>query len=145
MEKPNQLAPAAGSGIGKSLADDLLTDPQFLPLMAKTARECLNATSQRWDKDAKCWQDVPDWRTRAQMFFGLLAHMEGEPVKRILHHHTGDAGTTEEGLKDALKGSAALRDAARRMLDNAEHHTKKPARHERRAEAVEIEAAPAVA
>src|SRR6478609_8026655 len=95
------LAPAAGSGIGKMLADSLLTDPEFIPLMRKTAVECLHAMApRRWDKESGGWVADPDMRTRAQMFFGLLAHMEGEPVKRIIHQHLAAGGKLD--LREAL-------------------------------------------
>jgi hypothetical protein len=113
------LAPAAGAGIGKMLADALLASPGFLELMQQTAIDGLNAmTGSRWDKTAGEFVRDPDYRTRAQMFFGLLAHMEGEPVKRIIHQHLGN-GAGFDPLA-ALQGSPALREAARQLLAKSE-------------------------
>ena len=116
------LAPAAGAGIGKALADELLKDAAFVPLMRQTALDCLHAMApRRWDKESDTWICDPDYRVRAQMFFGLLAHMEGEPVKRIIHQHLGGAGTVDP--LGALRESEALRDAAKAMLEKAEWRT----------------------
>lgn len=112
------LAPAAGAGVGKLLADSLLTDPEFIPLMRKTAIECLNAMApRRWDKETGSWVSDPDCRVRAQMFFGLLAHMEGEPVKRIIHQHLGAGGQVD--IMGALRDSPALLAAAEREIEKA--------------------------
>ncbi len=111
------LAPMAGAGIGKQLADALLSDPGFLPLMRQTAIDCLNAMSpRRWDKE-QGWISDPDYRIRAQMFFGLMAHMEGEPVKRIIHQHLGDGGKLDVG--GALADSPELAAAVARELQKS--------------------------
>lgn len=47
-----------------------------------------------------------------------MAHMEGEPVKRIIHQHLGGAGAPD--LLGALQESPALRDAARALLEKAD-------------------------
>jgi hypothetical protein len=127
MENETTLAPMAGAGIGKLLADGLLGDPGFVALMRTTALDCLNAMAPaRWDKagnDGKgAWVRDPDMRIRAQMFFGLLAHMEGEPVKRIIHQHLGGAGTVDPLA--ALQESPELREAARRLMEKAEFKTR---------------------
>lgn len=122
------LAPGAGTGLGKMLADALLGDPEFLPLMQKTAVECLKATApMRWDKAANegkgGWIRDPDFRVRAQMFFGLLAHMEGEPIKRIVHQHLGGSGD-KISLLDALHDSPALAEALEKELTKAKFRTR---------------------
>jgi hypothetical protein len=118
MEPNVTLAPAAGSGMGKELADSLLADATFIPLMRQTAIDCLNAMSpRRWDKE-QGWISDPDMRIRAQMFFGLMAHMEGEPVKRIIHQHLGAGGQLD--IMGALRESPALLAAAKREIDKAE-------------------------
>lgn len=104
------LAPAAGSGIGKALADALITDKEFQPLMLAAAKGGLVATRKMWAKTGPNGSgelhEEPDWRTRMQTFFGLLAHMEGEPVKRIIHQHQGAAGGID--LKATLRESPEL-------------------------------------
>ncbi len=113
------LAPAAGAGLGKLLADSLLSDPEFVPLMRKTAIECLHAMApRRWDKESGGWVADPDMKTRAQMFFGLIAHMEGEPVKRIIHQHLGADGKLD--LRGALQDSPELAAAVAAELEKAQ-------------------------
>lgn len=124
------LAPAAGAGVGKLLADLLLADPGFIPLMRKTALDCLEAMSpRRWDKETETWINDPDFRIRAQMFFGLLAHMEGEPIKRIIHQHLGGSGAVDPLA--ALQESPELREAAKRMLEKAEWRHSGKGEHKR--------------
>lgn len=116
------LSPAAGSGIGKMLADSLLAHPGFIDLMQQTALDCLHAMApRRYDKDTGKWIADPDFRIRSQMFFGLLAHMEGEPIKRIIHQHLGGNGSVDP--LGALQESPALREAAKAMLEKAEWKT----------------------
>ncbi len=112
------LAPASGSGIGKILADALLADPDFVPAMIAAAKGGLNANRSFYDKAAGGVITEPDERVRIQTLALLLAHMEGEPIKRIIHQHLGGAG--EVNPLAALKESPALRESARRMLENAE-------------------------
>lgn len=104
--------------MGKMLADLLLADPEFVPLMRQTALDCLHAMApRRWDKETNDWIADPDMRTRAQMFFGLMAHMEGEPVKRIIHQHLGTGGKLDVGA--ALGDSPELAAAVERELQKA--------------------------
>ncbi len=110
------LAPAAGAGIGKMLADILLADAEFVPLMCKVARECLKAHTHRWIAEEKRTVEVPDYKIQAQMFFGLLAHMEGEPIKRVIHQHLGAAGIDPTA---ALQESPALLAAVEREVQKA--------------------------
>jgi len=119
------LAPAAGAGIGKALADALLADPAFLPAMVEAAKGGLTATRSFWCKTGQGeghLETEPDFRIRVQALALILAHMEGEPVKRIIHQHLGGAGTVDPLA--ALQESAPLRDAARRMLEKAEFRTR---------------------
>lgn len=133
------LAPAAGAGIGKQVADRLLARPDFVELMVQAAVSGLQAEMpQRWDSNAKDWAPaVPDYKTRLAAWLGILAHMEGDPVKRIIHQHLGGAGRVDPLA--ALQESPALQEAARRMLDNAGFRTRnqKPA-----GAVVDAEAAP---
>ncbi len=116
-----QLAPASGIGIGKLVADALLGDGDFVEVMRQTARDCLNATTERYDREEKKVLTVPDYRTRAQMFFGLLAQMEGEPIKRIVHQHIG--GNIVDPIA-ALNDSPALRAAVERALEKSRFRTR---------------------
>lgn len=131
------LAPAAGSGVGRQFADALLADPDFLPLMKAALIGALRATVHVWDKDKRAWSDLPDFKTRLQALFGALAHMEGEPIKRIIHQHLG-AGVTKTDLVAALQESPALAEAVERTLANARHHTLKPSRAQKAAMAERV-------
>ena len=139
------LAPAAGAGIGKMVAEALLADAQFIPLMKEAAAGALSATTRRWDKDSEDWIIEPDYRTRLQAWLGILAHMEGDPVKRVIHAHVGDGKATDPLA--ALHESPALLEAVERMAAKARHRDLKPARHARKVEveAEAIEEAPPVA
>lgn len=133
------LAPGAGSGIGKMLADELLKDPEFVPLMRSVALGCLRAVTHRFVLEKKQTIEVPDFKIQAQMFFGLLAHMEGDPVKRIIHQHIDGAAIDPLA---ALQESPALLEAAKRMIDKAGYRTaggerSKARAAERRAKQVE--------
>lgn len=122
-----QLAPAAGAGVGKLLADALLADPDFIPLMRDAARGGLKAmTPRRWDKDSNDWIQDEDCRVRIQTLALILAHMEGEPIKRIIHQHTGASGQLD--VAGALTDSPALREAMERTLRNAKERQKKQRR-----------------
>ncbi len=129
-----QLAPAAGAGIGKLIADRLLADPDFVGEMVDAARNGLKATRTEYtghgrDREA---EQVPDFKTQLQAFALLLAHMEGEPIKRIVHQHLGGSGLAIDPLA-ALQDSPALRDAARRMLEKSEFRTNSPGPRRKRA------------
>ncbi len=107
------LSPAAGAGIGKILADALTID---------AAKGGLRAERSFWVKSANGGhlESEPDQRVRVQTLFGLLAHMEGEPIKRIIHQHLGGSGSVDPLA--ALRESPELRAAAKRELEKAEWH-----------------------
>lgn len=123
MSETLTLAPASGSGIGKQLADALLTRPDFLEAMVDAAVGGLKAERSFWcGKGADGYLErEPDMRTRIQTLALLLAHMEGEPIKRIIHQHLGGTGTVDPLA--ALQESPALREAAGRLLEKAEWRT----------------------
>ncbi len=115
------LAPAAGSGIGKAFADALLSDPEFLPLLVAAAKNGLKAERSFWcGKGGEGYLErEPDMRTQIQTVALILANLEGEPIKRIIHQHLGAA------LPDAmalLQDSPAALDAAKRLVEKAEWH-----------------------
>ena len=90
--------------------------------MADVAEEGLRAMSpRRWDKETESWIADPDYRVRTSTLFSIIAHMEGEPIKRIIHQHLGGNGTVDP--LGALQESPALREAAKAMLEKAEWKT----------------------
>lgn len=116
------LTPGAGSGIGKLFFEKLLAYPGFLDMLSQAAVDGLQAmTPPRWDKEANDgkggWSSVPDYRVRVQTLFGLMAQAEGDPIKRVIHQHTGAAGAFDPLA--ALRDSPALLDAAERLLTKA--------------------------
>jgi hypothetical protein len=127
------LAPAAGQGIGKQIAEKLLGRPGFIDRMADALDNALTATVRRWDKEADEWIVDPDTRSQLQAFFGCLAHMEGEPIKRIIHQHLG--GTGDVDPLAAMQASPALRDAATRLIEKASFRDRK----KKHAELVEVD------
>lgn len=134
------LAPGAGSGIGKAIADDLLARPDFAKRLADALERGLDAVQKFWVSTGKgegYWEERPDTRSQLQAAFGIMAHMEGEPVKRIIHQHLGGNGTVDPLA--ALQESPALLEAARKLLEKAEwkhsgHQTHKAARGKKGAE-----------
>lgn len=125
------LAPAAGAGIGKALADLLLADPDFLAAMKSAAMDGLKATRSFWcGKGGEGYLETePDFRIRVQTMALLLAHMEGEPVKRIIHQHLGAGGKLD--FKAALQESPELAQALSRELDKANWKTSGHQAHKR--------------
>lgn len=131
------LAPAAGGGIGKAVADRLLARSDFLQLMEDAAVCGLTANlPPRWDSQGKCWgPEMPDAKTRVTTWLGILAHMEGDPIKRIIHQHTGDGGKLD--VAAALRESPELLSALRREAEKAEWRTSGHQKHKRPAKQVE--------
>lgn len=121
IESTNQdatisLAPAAGAGIGKLLADCLLADPTFVTDLVAAFRNGLKATRSFYVKDEGMHSE-PDAKTQLQAAALVLAHMEGEPVKRIIHQHLGAGGQLD--IMGALRESPALLAAAEREIEKA--------------------------
>ena len=117
MDKNDRLAlaPAAGSGIGKLLAEALLQDSDFVEELKQTARGGLKAVRSYSTRSGTVTE--PDFRVRVQTLFGLLAHMEGEPVKRIIHEYF--SGDKIDPLA-AMQESPELREAAKHLIEKAE-------------------------
>lgn len=113
------LAPAAGTGIGKELAERLLKRPDFMQLLEDAAVSALTAMqNQRWNPVARQWEPpAPDAKTRLAALLGLMAQLEGDPVKRIVHQHLGDGGALD--LHAVLKDSAELRELLQREVNRA--------------------------
>ena len=123
MDTPSStllLAPAAGHGVGKLLAESLLADPDFLRLLKGAFLDSLQATVVIYDKGSKGWVPHVDYKTRLGAAVAVLAHMEGDPIKRIIHQHLGSGSETAQALLDELATSPGLRAAMRRKLAEAE-------------------------
>jgi hypothetical protein len=119
-EETLTLAPAAGAGIGKLLADRLLAEPGFMDLMVAAVVNGLKATRSFYVKD-KGMHTEADAKTQLQAFALIMAHMEGEPVKRIIHQHLGAGGQLD--VMAALRESPALLAAAEREIEKAKWKT----------------------
>lgn len=131
MPETLTLAPAAGAGIGKQLAEALLARPDFLEAMTDAAMGGLTATRSFWAGKGEngSLETEPDMKVRIQTLALLLAHMEGEPIKRIIHQHLGGTGTVDPLA--ALQESPALREAAGRLLEKASWRTSGKQAHKR--------------
>ena len=119
LEAIHALAPAAGSGVGAALAQRFFARPDWLDKLEAGLINALEAQHKIYDKSAGGVVTYPDGKTQLAAVFGLMAHMEGEPVKRIIHEVR--RGRDAESLQDELSRSPALREAAREMLEAAEH------------------------
>ncbi len=78
------LAPGAGSGLGRKLAEELEKRPRFIEALADAYMDGLKATVSRWNVELKAFEDIPDAKTRVLTANAIIANMEGEPVKRVL-------------------------------------------------------------
>lgn len=119
-----QLAPAAGAGIGKLLADRLLAEPDFIDAMVAAAMNGLRATRSFWTGKGENAEHhtEPDSKVQLQALALVMAHMEGEPIKRIIHQHLGGDGSAPDPLA-ALRESPALLAAVKREIEKAEWRT----------------------
>ena len=128
------LAPAAGAGIGKLIAAELLKRPDFMPAMIEAAMGGLRATRSYYDKGSQSVVSEPDCRVQVQTLFGLLAHMEGDPVKRIIHE------IKKSGIDplEALDSPAAVQ-AAERMVAGARAKLRRKGVGMKAAEVVDVE------
>ena len=115
-----EMAPAAGQGIMKKVADYLLAQPEFIEQMGQVIIRGLSAKTRYWDPAEKSWLIMDDCKTQVQTFTVCVANMEGEPIKRILHQHIGTGAIDPLA---AMQESPALREAARAMLEKADWRT----------------------
>ena len=115
------LAPAAGAGIGKKLADYLLAQPTFIEDMGQVILRAIHAKTRHWDREAREFVIEDDCKVQLQAFALTVAHMEGEPVKRIIHQHLGAGGQLD--IMGALRESPALLAAAEREIEKAKWRT----------------------
>lgn len=131
------LAPAAGAGIGKVFAERLIADPEFEESLVAAAKDGLRATRSFWcGKGGSGYLETePDFRVRIQTLALVLAHMEGEPIKRIIHQHLGAGGTVDPLA--ALQDSPALLEQAARLVEKASW--RKSGRNRKQADPAAIE------
>lgn len=122
------LAPAAGAGIGKKIADALLAKPDFVDDMVAALSNGLKATRSFYVKDEGL-QREPDFKVQLQAAGLIMAHMEGEPVKRIIHQHLGADGKLD--LRGALQDSPELAAAVQSELEKAKWRTSGHQNHKR--------------
>lgn len=118
------LAPAAGVGFGKVVADALLAHPDFAGKMVAAILDGLVAVSRYFDMSAKKMVEVPDFKTRIATFRMVMDHLEGEPIKRIVTQHLNEPGA--EKTLEARLMSPALRAELRKQLEDAERVSAKP-------------------
>lgn len=107
----------AGAGMGKKLADYLLAQPNFIEDMGQVICRAIRAKTRHWDREAREFVIEDDCKTQLQAFALCVAHMEGEPVKRIIHQHLGGEGRIDPGA--ALADSPELAAAVERELQKA--------------------------
>lgn len=112
-----QLAPAAGTGIGKLLFDALLADPEFIPALTEAVLGGLKACNYFYAKGTGKVEATPDCKTRIHAATMILANAEGEPIKRVIHQHLGAGGALD--IVGALRESPAVMAALERELDKA--------------------------
>lgn len=137
MDENIGLAPAAGSGIGRLLADALLAREDFIPSLVNALVGALHA--QTYIRDGKNVRVIPDCRTQLAAVVATLSHMEGDPIKRIIHQHLGNEQKLD--LVAAFRESPALLESAKRVIANAEHsHPSHAQRRAARAEPYEVAA-----
>lgn len=144
-EETIALAPAAGAGVGKILAGELLGSEWFVPAMVNAVRNGLHATRSFWTKEGM--HTEADSKTQLQAFALVMAHMEGEPIKRIIHQHLGAGKAIDPA--DALRESPELAAAVARELEKANWRKgggeRAKARAAQRAEAIEVAPPPGAA
>jgi hypothetical protein len=112
------LAPAAGTGVGSALAQRFFGRPDWLDKLEASLINALGAEHRVYGGKGVGIITYPDGKTQLAAVLGLMSHMDGEPVKRIIHEVR--RGRDAESLQDELTRSPALREAAREMLDAAE-------------------------
>lgn len=114
------LAPAAGAGIGRLIAQELLSRPEFIRDIADAFKNGLNAKTRIFNIVTKKWDEFPDARVQIHAAVAILSHFEGDPVKRVIHQHLGTDGENFDPVK-AVRASPALAEAMQRVLRNAAH------------------------
>ena len=123
MPEPEEVnLTAAGAGVGLNFGKRLVKREDLLVLMEQAAIDGLQAMApSRWDKNAGTWTRDPDYRVRTQTLFGLLAQLEGEPVKRIAISGAQRKGIeTDDAALARLLQSPAVRAKLRKQLDDAD-------------------------
>ena len=112
------LAPAAGNGMGKQVAARLLARADWLDLFENAIVGALTATNRYYDKTHNEWVIYPDGKTRLAAVLGIWSHLEGDPVKRVIHQHLGPGGPSND-LAAALIDSPELLQAIEQTIAEA--------------------------
>jgi hypothetical protein len=113
------MAPAAGAGIGKYIADEVMKRGMAVKMVdaVERALEC--------QRSFRSGQDIitePDCKTQLAAVIWLTAHMVGEPVKRHLHEHLIGA---EIDVQTALRESPGTMRAMERAIEKAKFRDRK--------------------
>jgi hypothetical protein len=116
------LAPASGSGVGKQIAQRLLSRPDWLDLVENALVHALTAQSRFYDNATKSHVVMQDAKTQLAAVLGIWSHLEGDPIKRVIHERGGSGSSPVEDLEAALANSPALAAAVRRTLAKAERN-----------------------
>ena len=136
------LAPGAGSGMGAELAARILSRPDWLDLCEAAIVHGLTAQMRFFDKAANDGKGgfviMQDAKTQVATVTAIWSHIEGDPVKRIVHEVHGDPDVAA-AADEQLASSPGLRAAMRRRLDAAERAAKSlPQPEPKRVEAIDL-------
>lgn len=103
------------------LAESLLAREDFIPSLVGALVGALHADT--YLRDGKGVRVIPDCRTRLAAVVAALAHMEGDPIKRVIHQHLVTDGKID--LVAAFRESPALLAATERLISNAKFRERK--------------------
>lgn len=110
LQTLRQKEPAVRKIVRKAaILADLIT-PADLEASARVVREAKEATTQRYDKDAKAWVTEPDHKTRLAAAAFERAHTEGLPVARhvILTSSFKDPSELLSALNESGEAAKAM-------------------------------------
>jgi hypothetical protein len=112
------LAPGAGGGIGRKIAERLLSRPDWLDLMETALVNALSAQMRYYDNATKKHVVMQDAKTQLNAVLGIWSHLEGDPIKRVIHQHFDRAGV-DGNLSNLLAESPQLREELAKELAKA--------------------------
>ena len=114
-----RLAPGAGEGVGRLVADKLTAEPDFAQRMVEAVMVGLVAESRCYDMGKREMMTYPDCKTRLAAFNAAMAHLVGEPVKRIQVLQVAAGGETDAERMGRLLQSPAVRESLQAALNKA--------------------------